>query len=98
MDRAPFEPGDPFDVLAEEYRQRVVALVLELDARRDAQDVTPVERVMAMICGVMTGLVGSVLCATEPAGHDTMMEAIEGYLPHARNQAQAIISREQVLQ
>lgn len=98
MDRAPFDPGDPFDVLADEYRQRVVALVLELDARRDAQDVTPVDRVMAMICGVLTGLVGSVLCATEEVGHDTMMEAIEGYLPQARAQAQSIIAREQVLQ
>lgn len=83
MKRAPFDPGDPFQVMCETFRRQVVDMAIDAEKITIYRDLGS-RQCEAFIAGTLTGLIGVALATYGEAAHDTVMDAIRGYLGEAR--------------
>jgi hypothetical protein len=86
-----FDPGDPFDAMADQFRVRIADMALDAFKIAIYRELAPSRQLECVMAGVMTGLIGVCFASIEPGGRDAMMEAIADYLPHARSNAEGII-------
>lgn len=93
--RAPFDPGDPFDAMAESIRRQVCDIALGMLNVGVYRDLTPGRQIECLIAGLLTGTIGALFAQIDPIhsdeGRAELMRAIEAYLPQARQQAEEII-------
>ena len=89
-DQAPFDPGEPFDAMAESFRRQVAGMALEALRTAVYRELTPIQQIECFMAGVVTGLIGVCFASIEPAGRDEMMVAIREYLPQARHNVEGM--------
>lgn len=89
-DRAPFDPADPFDAMAERFRREVSQLALDALKTTIYREMSSIDQVRAFSAGVLTGLVGVCFSHLHPDGRDAIMEFLARSLPLARQVAEEI--------
>lgn len=93
--RAPFDPGDPFDAMAESIRRQVCDIALGMLNVGVYRDLPPGRQLECLMAGLLTGTIGVLFAQIDPArtaeGRDEFMRAIADYLPLARQSAEEII-------
>jgi hypothetical protein len=87
----PFDPNDPFDVVAERFRQEICDIAGSMFDDAAYRRLTPVQQLEAFLGGSLVAVVGVCFAHITEAGRDVMMEGIIGYLLQARDQAEAIL-------
>lgn len=90
-EREPFDPGEPFDAMAEMFRQRLVEIVQEAGKITIYREMSPQDQLLALTGGILVGLVGVAFCSFSEEGRDPFMEGIVRFLPEARAQAESIL-------
>ena len=90
-EREPFDPGEPFDAMAEMFRQRLLDIVQEAEKITIYREMSPQDQLLALTGGILVGLVGVAFCSFSEEGRGPFMEGIVKYLPEARAQAEAMI-------
>lgn len=90
-ERAPFDPSDEFDAMADWFRVKVCELAQEASKAAIYRDLPDGRRLECFMAGAFTGAVGVCLAMTKPEGWDTLMVAIGDYLPDARRNAEEIL-------
>lgn len=88
--RAPFDPSDPFDAMAEMFRTQITDLVLKAYSITIFRDLSAQRQIECVVAGVLTGLVGCSFASIRPEGRDAMMDYIAECLPTARMFAESI--------
>lgn len=88
----PFDPEDPFNVMAEHLRRQIHHIAIHADKFAIFRDMPLEKRLEVLICGVVTGLLTVSFCHVSPDGRDDIMTFIETYLPQARAQADGIMA------
>jgi hypothetical protein len=91
MKYEPFDPTDPAEIAADNFRVQVCELALSASNDPHYQILDPVKKVESFMGGVLVGLIGVCFASVEAEGRDAMLEAIKEYLPQARDQAEAIM-------
>jgi hypothetical protein len=90
-----FDPDDPFDAAADHVRRRLAGAIIAALEEPEIADLAPGDEIAALICGGLTALVGCVMAlVVKPTDHDTLLKAMEAYLPQARLNAEDIINAE----
>lgn len=90
----PFDPGEPFDAMAEMFRRRLVEMVQEADRITVYREMSPQDQLLSMTSGVLVGLIGIAFCTFSKEGRDAFMEGTIKFLPEARAQAEAMLDDE----
>lgn len=94
-DRAPFNPTDPFDTVANLAKTELAHAGILLTQRREykAAELDPVILVEAVMCGALTAVAGIVMShgAETDENHAIIREAMVAYLPQAIDNARSII-------
>ena len=88
---SPFDPGEPFDAMAESFRRQVVYMALKSFDAAVWRDMDGLKQIECFICGVVVGLICTCFSGIDPEGRDEMMKSIAEYLPQARLNAEAIV-------
>lgn len=86
-----FDPGDPFDAMAQEFKNRVTDMRLEAEKAAVFRDLDPYRQLECFLSGVLTGAVGVAFASINREGRDTMMEYIASCLPTARLLAESMV-------
>lgn len=93
--RAPFDPGDPFDAMAESIRRQVCDIALGMLDVGIYRDLPPGRQLECLMAGLLTGMIGVLFAQIDRAhtieGREAFMRAIVDCLPQARQQAEEII-------
>jgi len=91
-DRAKFDPGDPFDAMAEAFRAQVAEMVI--DARDIAifRDLSIDRQFQCIAAGVMTGLIGVLYSFTDEASRPYVREVIRNFVDDAGLNAEGILA------
>jgi hypothetical protein len=90
--RAPFDPSDPFDAMADQFRTQVADMAVRAYKAAIYRDLTPTKQLECFLSGVMTGMVGVAFASIDEAGRYVMMDYIQEFLPAARELAEGIMS------
>ena len=93
MQQKPFDPGEPFDAMAENFRIQMANMALTASEAAIYRDLDGIRQIECFVAGVLTGLVGVCFSQIEPTkiGRDQIMRVIEHYLPHAREQVEIML-------
>lgn len=87
----PFDPGSPFDAMAETVRRRVATIALDMPKAAIFREMDSMRQLECFIAGTVTALIGVSFAHIEAAGRDDMMKVITDYIPQARQQAEAML-------
>lgn len=87
----PFDPGDPFDAMAHEFKIKVATMAIEAGKAAIYRGLGPREKLECFLSGVMVGMIGVAFAHIDPAGRDAMMEYIAECLPVARSLAESML-------
>lgn len=87
MDRAPFDPADPFDASADALRHGIADVALAVCATSTFQRLSAERQISCVMAGLMTGAVGVMLAFVNRESHDQLLQAVAEYLPDARQNA-----------
>lgn len=90
--RAAFDPKNPFDACADRLRRAVAEIAGELNESPQFKGLAAEQQIVCMMAGLMTGVMGVLLCFVEPDGHDAFVQALADYLPDARQNAYDIMA------
>lgn len=93
IERAPFNPGDPFDAMAESFRLQVAEVFLAAGKVAIFRDLPSDRKIEAFMAGTLTGVIGCVFASFQPQVRDELMKVIIDYLPQARHQAEEILDK-----
>lgn len=88
----PFDPADPFDAMADMFRRQIGEMVCAAQDSPIFRTMDSERQLQCIMCGIMTGLVGTCFAYVAPTGYDPLMKAIKKYLPHARANAEGLCS------
>lgn len=88
----PFDPSDPFDAMADMFRRQIGEIVCAAQDSPIFKMMDSEKQLQCVMCGVMTGLVGTCFAYVSPDGYDHLIKAMKKYLPHARANAEGIIT------
>lgn len=91
MSKAEFDPTDDVDRIADDLRRKVAEIVMDVRAAALKEGVGHAPFAIAVMAGLMTATVGTLMALMEPEGHEGLMQALEDYLPQARENAEDII-------
>lgn len=91
QERKPFDPGDPFDAMAESIRRQVTDIPLEMMRASLYRDLPPHKQAECLIAGLLTGTIGVLFAYIHPDGRDALMEAVVDYLPDARKVVEGML-------
>jgi hypothetical protein len=91
MQRQPFDPSDPFDVISDRFRIGMAELGAKAFDCPDYRALDSSRQLEAFLCGSVTGLIGVVFAHITPEGRDALMEEIVRYLPLARQNAEGML-------
>lgn len=83
-----FDPGDPFDAMAESFRLQICDIALRAPEAAIYREMSPQDRVAAFLTGGLTGVIGVLFAMVKAEGRDGLMDAITAYLPNARLNAE----------
>lgn len=89
--REAFDPSNPAELLADEFRKEVAALAERLFDSPQYDGLDSKAHVAAFVAGVSTALIGVAFSQIRDEGRDDMMRFIRHYLPQAQEQAEAIL-------
>lgn len=89
--RPAFDPGDPFDAVAEAFKNEVAEAALRMMKVTIYRELEPHQQLEALIVGTLTGLIGSAFAHAQPQSHDEIMKYIAEIMPLAREQAEAAV-------
>jgi uncharacterized metal-binding protein len=92
MTRAPFDPAEAFDAMAERFRRETVDIASDALEAAVFRDMTTADQLHSLIGGILTGVVGIAFAMVQDEERDLVYEAITEYLPLARQAAEAIIA------
>lgn len=92
VERAPFDPSDPFDAMAEMFRRQICDLAINAEKITIYRDMKPERQLECFLSGAMVGIVGICFASVRPEGKDAIMEYLAGCLPPARILAEAIVT------
>ncbi|MDO8596599.1 MAG: hypothetical protein Q7R45_08245 [Sulfuricaulis sp.] len=87
----PFDPGDPFDAMAESFRRHTADMALTALDAAVFRDLDGARQIECFIAGVLTGLVGVCFAQIETSDRNKLMRVIEAYLPQARKNAEEML-------
>lgn len=95
-DRAPFNPADPFDAIANLAKTEIAYGGVRLTQRPEykaAEAGHHVDLAVAVMCGALTAVAGIVMSHGEETdeNHAIIREAMVAYLPQAIDNARSII-------
>lgn len=90
IERAPFDPEDPMDAMAEMFRRDVTEVALKAYGVTLYREMDTGQQFQCFLAGALTGLVGVCLASGETKGADAIMEYIAECLPYAREKAEEI--------
>jgi hypothetical protein len=91
-DHAPFDPSDPFDIMADRFRREVAGLASTALRTTIYRDLSPTKQIECFLSGVMTGMVGVCFASIQDDGRDAMMDYVADCLPAARQLAEGILA------
>lgn len=91
-ERAPFDPGCPFDAMSEMFRVQVTDLAIKAQKVTIYRDMDQQSQLECFVAGALTGLVGVCFASIQPEGKDPIMEYLARCLPDARLFAEGIRS------
>ena len=93
--RAPFDPGDPFDAMAESIRRQVCDIALGMLNVGVYRDLPTGRQLECLMAGLLAGTIGVLFAQIDRThtveGREAFMRAIVDYLPLARQNAEEII-------
>jgi hypothetical protein len=89
--KTPFDPTDPFDAMAQEFKTKVAMMAIEANKAAIYRDLGPHKQLECFVSGVLVGLIGVAFASVEPVGRDAMMEYFAKCLPIARKLAETMI-------
>lgn len=90
IDRAPFDPGDAFDAMADRFRREVADIALRAEKTTIFREMPTDRQVACFMAGVTTGLVGVCFAFVDREGRDPIVRALADYLPQAAENAESI--------
>jgi hypothetical protein len=93
-ERAPFDPGDPFDAMADQFRTQVASIALRAQYAAVFRDLGPTRQLECFIAGAMAGIVGVCFASIEREGRLAMIRYLKKCLAPAREMAEGIIDGE----
>lgn len=91
-DKAPFDPGDEFDAMADWFRVRVCEIAVEASKIAIYRDLPDGRQLECFMAGAFTGAVGVCMAMGRPESHDELVQAIADFLPDARQNAAEIMA------
>lgn len=89
---APFDPGDPFNAMAESFRRQVATMAREALSAAIYRDLPTEKQIECFSMGVLTGLIGCVFVQIKLEGRDHFMEFVTANLPQVRDQVEGLIT------
>lgn len=89
-ERAPFDPGCPFDAMSELFRVQVTDLAIKAQKVTIYRDMDHQSQLECFIAGALTGLVGVCFASIHPEDKDAIMDYLVKCLPVARLFAEGI--------
>jgi hypothetical protein len=92
--RAPFDPGDPFDAMADQFRTQVASIAIRAQDAAVFRDLAPTRQLECFLAGAMAGIVCVCFASIEREGRPDMMKYLKKCLAPARELAEGIIDGE----
>lgn len=92
FDDAPFDPTDPFDIMADRFRREVAGLASTALKATIYRDLSPTKQIECFLSGVMTGMIGVCFASIKDEGREVMMDYVTECLPAARRLAEGILA------
>lgn len=89
----PFDPGDPFDAMADSFRTQVAVMVLNAGNASIFRELPQVQQLQCIMSGTLTGLLGCCFAYIDPNGRDEIVKAIQDFVPMAAANAIDIMDR-----
>lgn len=89
--RAPFDPAEPFDAMADSIKRQVADIADGMQAVAVFRDMDGRHQLQCLMAGLTVGLIGVCFAHIRPSERDTMMNIIVEYLPQAREVVEQII-------
>lgn len=92
-DRAPFDPNDPFNILADTFRQEVASIALAATSVPGFAQLPHDKQIECFLSGVLTATVGVAFTYIheDARSRSEMVKYIVELLPFVREQAEGII-------
>ena len=91
VEMRPFDPGEPFDAMADSFRTQVAKMAIEASDAAIFRDLTPVEQVQCLMAGVLTGLAGVCFSYVSEDGREAIAGAMRDTIDFAAANAAHII-------
>lgn len=98
MVKEEFNAGDPFDATAERIRMMMCEFADCAIETPEYRLLSPHQKVEAVLCGMMTGVMCVAFAFIKPEGRDDIVAFIKSYVDQAREQAEEIYFSEGLLQ
>jgi hypothetical protein len=92
MERASFNPADPFDASADALRHGIADVALAVFATPAFQALPAERQISCVMAGLMTGTMGVMLSFVREDAHDDFVRAVAEYLPAAQQNAYDIMA------
>lgn len=87
--REPFDPGKPFDAMAERFRLETVEIAVRAGDAAIYREMDERQKLEALLVGIATGLM--CIGATFTSDHERLVRATQTMLPEAMEHAKAMI-------
>lgn len=94
--RTPFDPGDPFDAMADDFRKKIADMAFRVQEAAIYRELEPHRQMECFLAGTLSGVIGVALASIKPEGRDAMMEYVTQCLPVARTIAESILDGDEV--
>jgi len=86
-----FEPADPLDAMAESFRLQVCDIAINAGDAAIFRDMPSGDQLASLMGGLLTGTLGVLFAFVEADERDALVDALVGFVPHARAQAESIM-------
>lgn len=93
-ERPAFDPGDPFDAVAQTFKNEIADIALRMMKVTIYRELPPHKQLEAFIVGSLTGVLGVAFAHAQPASSNRkqIMRYVKSVLPFCQQQAEEIVA------